>query len=136
MRDRGAHDNSRSEGSRGLRCRLRELHFFLLRCSRGRGLRRRAAFRRWQTDYTIRDLEVSKRCKRFSERGHWVCDERREAEIIEGENEDGMDVVVNPSGVSGEDGYDLGDWNELSRLRLGGCLCHNCWSITAIVQCH
>ena len=42
-----------------------------------------------------------------------------------------MNVVVDAGGVSGKDGDWLRDRNELSRPRLGGCLCHNGQSIVA-----
>lgn len=43
-----------------------------------------------------------------------------------------MNVVVDVGGVSRKDGDWLRDRNELSRPRLGGCLCHNGQSIVAV----
>ena len=43
-----------------------------------------------------------------------------------------MDVGVEAGDVCGEDGDGLRDRDELSRLRLGGCLCHLRGSIVAI----
>jgi len=43
-----------------------------------------------------------------------------------------MDVGIDPGDVCREDGDGLRDRDELSRLRLGGCLCHLGGSIVAV----
>ena len=66
---------------------------------------------------------MGKGSKSLGEDGDGVIDEVGEAEVVNGEDEKGMDVGVEAGNVGGKDGDGLRCGNELSRLCLGQ-FCH------------
>ena len=68
---------------------------------------------------------MSEWCKSLPESCYWISNKRRKGKVVKGENKDRMNVRVDPCNIAWEDGYGLRDGEELARLCLGGCLCHD-----------
>lgn len=76
---------------------------------------------------------MGKRSESLEEDRHWVGDQIGKAEVVNSENNDGVEVGVEAGDVAGKDGDGLGDGDELSRLCLG-CFCHLEGSIVVVSQ--
>ena len=76
---------------------------------------------------------MGKGSESLGEDRHWVGDEIGKAEVVNSENNDGMEVGVEASDVGRKDRDGLGDGNELSRFCLR-CFCHIGRSIIAVVS--
>ena len=61
---------------------------------------------------------MGKRSERLCENGHWITDQVGEADVVDSEDNDGMEVGIDTSDVGRKDGDGLGDRYEFSRLRL------------------
>ena len=86
-----------------------------------------------EADHAVRDLEMGERSESFREGRHGVGDQVGEAEVVDGEDDDGMEVRVEAGDVGRKDGDGLGDGDEFPRLCLG-CFCHNGRSIIYVVS--
>ena len=105
---------------------MRELHFFLLatRCRLGvivctlllllLLIGAGATGEWWETYYAVCDLEMGQWRESFLKGRDGVGDERGETEIIEGKDQDRVDVGVEAGGGGGEDRNGLGNGNEFT----------------------
>ena len=75
---------------------------------------------------------MGKRSDSLRENRDWVGDQIGKAEVVNSEDENGMEVGIEASDVGGQDGDGLGDGNELSRLCLVS-FCHIRGSIIVVV---
>lgn len=75
---------------------------------------------------------MSKRGESLGKDGHWIGDQVGKAEVVNSEDNNGMEVGVEAGDVGREDGDGLGDGGELSRLCLVP-LCHIGRSMTVLV---
>lgn len=66
---------------------------------------------------------MSKRSESLVEDRDWVGDQIGKAEVVDSEDNNGMEVRVKAGDVGRKEGNGLGDGDELSRLCLG-CFCH------------
>ena len=93
------------------------------RAFRRRRGRRRAAGRLRKANYAVGNLKMGKRSNSLGEHRDWVIDEVGEAEVVNCEDENGMNVGVEASDVGRKDRNRLRYGDELSRLCLG-CFRH------------
>ena len=75
---------------------------------------------------------MGERSKSLGEDGHGVGDQIGKGEIVNSEDDNGMEVGVEAGDVGGKNGDGLRGGDELSRLRLG-CFCHIGRSIIGVV---
>ena len=75
---------------------------------------------------------MGKRSDGLRENRDWIVDQIRKAEVVNSEDENGMDVGIEASDISRQNGDGLGDGNEFSRLCLV-CFCHIRGSIIVVV---
>ena len=76
-----------------------------------------------KTDDAVGNLKMSKRCDSLGEDRHWVFDQIGKREVVNGEDDDRMEVGIEASNVGRQDRDGLGDRYEFSRLCLSG-FCH------------
>ena len=77
---------------------------------------------------------MGKRSESLGEDRHWVGNKIREAEVVNSEDNDGMEVVVEAGDIGRKDRDGLRGGNKLSRLYLC-CFCHIRVSIVTAVCC-
>ena len=75
---------------------------------------------------------MGKRSDSLRENRHWVVDQIGKAEVVNGEDDDGMEVGIEASNVGRKDGDGLRDGDELSRPCLYR-LCHHGRSMVVVV---
>lgn len=76
---------------------------------------------------------MGKRSESLGEGRYWVGNEIREAEVVNSEDNNGMEVVVEAGDIARKDRDGLRDGNKLSRLCLC-CFCHIRVCIVTVVS--
>ncbi len=77
---------------------------------------------------------MGKRSESLGEDRDWVGDQIGKAEVVNSEDDNGVEVGVEAGDVGRKDGYGLGYGDERSRLCLG-CFCHIGRNIILVVSC-
>ena len=75
---------------------------------------------------------MGKRSDSFRENRDWVGDQIGKAEVVNSEDDNGMEVGIEASDIGRQDGDRLGEGNEFSRLCLV-CFCHIGGNIIIVV---
>lgn len=76
---------------------------------------------------------MGKRSDSLRENRDWIVDQIGKAEVVNSEDDNGMEVGIEASDIGRQDGDGLGDGNEFSRLCLV-CFCHIRDSIIVVVS--
>lgn len=76
---------------------------------------------------------MGKRCNGLGEDRHWVFDQIGKGEVVNSEDDDGMEVGIKASDVGRQDRDGLGDRCEFSRPCLSG-FCHTGLRIILVSQ--